>query len=720
MKQFNRYALFPFIFLFATIFLIGCGSTSGIEKQNTSFGVLLDTVKAGRFDTGKMWTFDSPPVEYFQEAYGFRPTQEWLDNVRMSALRFANYCSASFVSAEGLIMTNHHCARQSVEQVSKEGENLVTNGFYAQTIAEERKVPGLYVDQLVRIEDATKEVQDAINQGKTDEERTTNRQTVITDIQKRESDKSGLRCSVVTLYNGGRYSLYYYKRYEDIRLVFAPEVALGFYGGDYDNFTYPRYDYDCSFFRIYQDSATHLKPEHYYKWSAEGAKNGDPVFIVGNPGRTTRLNTVAQLEYARDISYPLTVKMLKNRNDILLEEIKKHPDRKEQLQNQQFGISNSLKAITGYLDGLRDPILMQRKKDFEKKFHAAIEAKPILKAKYGAMWNNVAETRSIARSLSPELNTFQFASPMRSQLLGFASRVYEYTFQLSLSDDKRDLPNRGNGINSFKFRVKQMIPPQLDLELEKKYLAVQLEEALSVLGPNDQFIMLALKGKSPQQAAADLIDGTSLKDSTTRVKLLESSIDAMDQSTDPLIMLAREAAPRFRKAQATSRENQIREAANINLLGMALYEVYGNSIPPDATMTLRIADGVVKGYEYNGTIAPAITTFYGLYDRHYSFVGEESWALPERWLNYSKELDLSTPYNFVATCDIIGGNSGSPMINKNAEVVGVVFDGNMESLPGDFIFSEEKNRSVGLHSKGIIEAMKHIYHADRIVKELVQ
>ncbi len=709
---------YPFLVIAAAI-LIGCGASTSVTTQPSGLqqGVNLDTVKAGRFDTGKMWTFENPPVDYFQEAYAFRPSEQWLENARLGAIRFASWCSSSFVSADGLVMTNHHCGRGPIEQVSKEGENLLTNGFYARTPAEERKVDGLYVDQLVKIDDVTAEVQAAIDKGKSDEEKNDNKRKAIMEIEARAGKESGLQCSVVTMYNGGKYSLYSYKRYDDVRLVFAPELQLGFFGGDPDNFTYPRYDLDCSFFRVYQDSVTPLKTTHYFPFSKNGAKAGEPVFVIGNPGRTTRLNTVAQLEYTRDIRYPLTVKMLANRADILQKQMKEHPDRKEELLNQYFGITNSLKAISGQLDGLRDPVLMARKRDFEKKFRAAVDAKPELKAKYGAIWDNIAECRNMTRKISPELNTFGFTMGLRSALLGFASRAVDYANQLSLPDEERDKPNRGNGITMLKSRIARSVG-RVDVKNEIQYLTAQLQEAAAMLGADDPFVKKALAGRSYSDAAAALINGSALKDSASRVQLLDGGASAINSSTDPLVELAREAAPRYRKAQAALKEYSAREEANVNLLGQALFSVYGTSIPPDATFTLRLADGVVKGYDYNGTTAPAFTTFYGMYDRYYSNPGDENWDLPERWKNLPKDFDLSTPVNFVSTCDIIGGNSGSPVVNKDLQIVGLVFDGNMESLPGDFIFTEEKNRTVAVHSSGLMEAFKHIYHADRLVQEL--
>ncbi|MEJ2614457.1 MAG: S46 family peptidase [Ignavibacteriaceae bacterium] len=362
------------------LFLIaGCSSSQQLQNNNSlqpDYSWLnLDTVKAGKFDTGRMWTFEYPPVKYFEDTYNFKPSEKWLKDVRLSALRFASYCSASFVSGDGLIMTNDHCARESVTEVSSDSANFSKNGFWAKTIEDEKPVPGLFVDQLVLIKDVTDEIQEEISQGKTEADKELNKEKAIAEIEKRESDSTGLKISVVPLYNGGRYSLYGYKRYSDVRLVFAPESEIGFFGGDYDNFTYPRYDLDCSFFRVY-DNGKPLKTKHYFKWSSNGAKDGEPVFVIGNPGSTNRLNTVSQLEYFRDITYPRMVDLLNELVNVYSKLLVENPDRENELRDQMLKYTNSQKAYEGMLKGLRNPILMQKKKDFEEKFKAAVKSNP--------------------------------------------------------------------------------------------------------------------------------------------------------------------------------------------------------------------------------------------------------------------------------------------------------------------------------------------------------
>ena len=552
-----------------------------IFSQGT-YGVNLDTVKAQKFDNGKMWTFDFPPLDYFQSEYGFRPTQEWLDNVRMSALRFADYCSASFVSEDGLVMTNHHCGRESVSQVEKEGEDLPKDGFLAMKIEDERKVPGLFVDQLIKIIDVTKEMQTAIDQGKDIEERDDFKFKKTTEIENRYKEGTSVVCQVVTLYNGGVYSAYIYKRYNDVRLVFAPEDNAGFFGGDPDNFTYPRYTLDCTFFRVYDEAGNPLKVNNYFRWSSNGAAPGEPIFVVGNPGSTSRLLTVSQLEFKRDVTDPLILNYINNFVDSLYKVIAANPDKEKELNNELFNYTNSQKVYKGTLKGLNDGVLMARKKDFEKNFIQAVKSNEKLKAKYGNIWDDISALVKQKREV----------------------------FEKNKNGDFRTLYRK-----------------------------------LQELGAKEDYY------------------------------------------------------------------NQI--------LGRAIYDVYGTKIPPDATFTLRISDGVIKSYNYNGTIAPPNTTFYGMLDRYYSFEKKYPWEVHSRWLNPPADFDFGTPFNFISTNDIIGGNSGSPMINKNAEIVGLIFDGNIESMPGEFIYSSDVPTTVSVDSRGLLEAINDMYNLKRIGSELV-
>lgn len=470
-----KYMLISTLLLFA----IGCSSSSEMTTSNTQPVVKesnqswlkLDTVKAQRFDTGKMWTFDFPPVEYFKEAYNFTLTDDWLNNVRMSALRFANYCSASFVSGDGLVMTNHHCARESVTEVTMEGEDLHKYGFYAEKLEDERKVPGLYVDQLVLIEDVTKEIHDAIDEGKTEEEKAANKKKKSDEIVARYKENTGLEIQVISFYNGGRYSVYGFKRYNDVRLVFAPETELGYFGGDPDNFTYPRYSLDCSFFRVYDDEGNPLKTEHFFKWSPNGAKVGEPVFVVGNPGRTNRLFTVAQLEYQRDFQYPLTLLMLNQLENAYKEMLDEYPERSLEFMDTYFGFANSRKAFTGILSGLRDPYLMQRKIDFEASFKARIDAKPELKAKYGHLWDAIKNTRFEISKIAYESNAYNLAPIITPQYFGIAKNIITWAEQMKLPEEERLEPYKGD---MKKETADKLFPDEFDAAYQNKILSVAI------------------------------------------------------------------------------------------------------------------------------------------------------------------------------------------------------------------------------------------------------
>ncbi len=719
MIQRRNKTLLANLLLVILLVIAGCSSSTQLQNNYTTLQpdyswLNLDTVKAGRFDTGRMWTFEYPPIKYFKETYDFKPSQEWLNDVRLSALRFATYCSASFVSEDGLIMTNDHCARESVTEVASDSEDFSKDGFWAKNLEDERPVPGLFVDQLVLLKDVTNEVQQEINQGTTEAEKELNKEKAIAEIEKKESDSTGLEISVVPLYNGGRYSLYGYKRYTDVRLVFAPESSMGFFGGDYDNFTYPRYDLDCSFFRVYENGKP-LKTKHYFKWSSNGAAEGEPVFVIGNPASTNRLNTVSQLKYLRDITYPRMLDLLSGLVDVYSKLITENPDRKNELTDQLYKYTNSQKAYQGMLDGLRDPILMQKKKDFEEKFKASVKSAPKLNALYGNLWNNISQNRNDLRKISNEQYALELNPIETSEYFSIAQEVVELAQQLKLPEEQRYYYYRGDELDTT---INEIFPEGFDYDQNKLLLKKQLQIMVKYLGRDNDYVKELVDGKTIDQAAEYLIKNSNLTSEEKIKELIKQGPDMILNSKDPFIVFIVKSEKRRKELQQEASQLKAQDDWLSSELGKALYDVYGTSIPPDATFTLRISDGIVKGFPYNGTVAPAITTFYGLYNRYFSFDKKSPWNLPERWQNPPQDFDLSTPFNFVATNDIIGGNSGSPVINENGEIVGLAFDGNIQSLPGSFIFSTEENRMVAVHSVGIIEALKEIYKAKRLVDEL--
>ncbi len=670
----------------------------------TSATSVADSVKPGRFDTGRMWTFENAPLSYFQEAYGFTPTEAWLKRARLSALRLPN-CTASFVSPNGLVMSNHHCAREASDEVTKPGEDLLNNGFYAAKQEDERKAgPDVYVDQMVEIRDVTQEIASLPATG-SEEEQIEARDEKIAEIEGRVSAETKLKCEATSLYHGGKYSLYCYKRYTDIRLVFEPEVSVAFFGGDPDNFTYPRYDLDVSFFRVYENGQP-LKTENFLPWSPAGAKEGDPVFVIGNPGSTSRLETVAQLEYKRDVQFPSTISMLDSRARVMEAYMKAHPEKKAGIITDYFGITNSLKAYRGELEGLHTPALFNRKLAFERDFKKTISAKPELAAKYGSLWTEIADLRSQIRRIAPTLNSLQQGGLTRSKTLAVAFGMVQIGGAVGRVPD-----------SIIKQFANELLTEKIDPELDAMVLAAQLEDARKMLGAEDTWVSRTLAGRTPIEAARGIIAGSGIPDSAKRAAMLANPA-SLNSSTDLAIQVVRPALPRFQQAAQQYQQLTAQEEIRTSKLARALFDAYGTSIAPDATFTLRIADGTVQGYNYNGTRAPWFTTFYGMYDRHYSNPGNADWALPKRWLSPPAAFDLKTPLNMVTTNDIIGGNSGSPMIDRQGRVVGLIFDGNIESLPGSFIYDTESNRAVSVHSQAILAALRDLYGAKRIADEL--
>jgi hypothetical protein len=712
-----RIAFVMSIVLATVLLLSGCSAPQALQSAPAKGFSAIDSVKAGKFDTGKMWTFDFPPVEYFASTYHFNPTKEWFDKVRLSAVRIPG-CSAAFVSEDGLFMTNHHCSRSSLQRVQKEGEKLVEVGFYAPALADERKT-AIYVDQLVVMDDVTKEIQAAFDRGTTDSARSAMRTAAISDVQKRysakyhETSKDSMVFSVLAFYNGGRYSLYGYKRYTDVRLVFAPEEKSAFFGGDPDNFTYPRYDFDCAFFRVYDDGKP-LKTSNFFKFSATGPEEGEPVFVIGNPGTTNRLMTLAQLETLRDYQYPASIDANASRKHVLNSFVEQHPDKKLEYLNTIFGIENSLKAQTGYLGGLQDPYLMAKKVDFEANFKRAVAENPTLQTKYGDPWKQIADFEGQRRALMNESNALSTGNT-RSQLMNIAGRLVD---RARGGADPRagGMPGGPGGPGGF--GRGPIFPANFVLEIEKPLLADQLTFMKKRLGNQNASFNALLAGQTPEQAAARIAGMTSLSNKDSVEALSKAKADDVLASVDPLIKFVAETRPRATELQAKLADIRDREAVPAQSLGRAMYEVFGTSIPPDATFSLRIADGIVKGYNYNGTYAPSFTTFYGLYDRYYSFGKSSPWLPGEKWIPAPADLNLSTPMNFCSTNDAIGGNSGSSVINRKLEVVGLLFDGNIESLPGNIIYDETYNRSVNVHTAGILEGLQKVYKAGRLADEL--
>lgn len=665
--------------------------------------------KASPHDFGKIWTFENPPKEWLKTTYGMDVQDEWFDYVRKSSLKFASWCSASFISDQGLIMTNHHCSRDVVTKLQKEGENFDKHGFYATNLEDERKANGLFVEQMIKADDITDLVIDKIKKAKNDDEKLKLQKSALDEIENIYSEKpewKGLRTQVVTFYSGSKFSIYGFKRYNDIRLVWVPELDLGFYGGDPDNFTYPRYNLDATFWRAYDEDGKPLNTSaNYLKFNKNGAVENEPVFVVGNPGRTERYRTVSQLEFDRDYRYPFLYKFLKNRNDYLMvkyNKLRQDPSKEyeaQELLNRIANIANSMKVYGGISKGLNDPALFNRK----------VEMEDFIKSKSSGLkyWDEMTE---IYKKMGPLgwASIDLSPSPFRGNIFSVMHDLEAY---------KELVMNKESELK--KDRIKNVILGKLESFTDpdqKDFLAMSLKEIQEDIYPGDMTLQKVLGKRSIDEYVDYLLKSTKFTNEKF-VKSFFENEDKVSSQNDPLLDAAAIFVAKYKEAVDLSKSTESERKILEGKISNQTFKIYGDKLPPDATFTLRISDGVIKGYNYNGTIAPVITTYYGLYDRYYSHNKQFPWTLPERWLNPPAEL-LQAPINTVSTNDIIGGNSGSPLINKNKEVVGLVFDGNIESLPGNFIFDEESNRSVSVHAGGIYAALKYIYKADRIVKEI--
>lgn len=660
-----------------------------------------------------MWTFDNPPTKLIQQKYNFTLTKEWLDHVRLSSARLNDGGSGSFVSPHGLLLTNHHVARGQLSKDSTPQHDYIKNGFYARTQAEELKAPDLEVDVLMSTEDVTARVQAALKNAKTPEQQGAERRKIIAQIERESLDKTKLRSNVVTLYQGGEYWLYRYKEYTDIRIVFAPEEQAAYFGGDDDNFTYPRYDLDMALFRVYENGQP-INSTNYLKWNPKGPSENDLVFVSGNPGSTERLDALTQLEFQRDHALPLELTLLNDRYNVLAKFSKEGSAQAMEASDDMFGEANSIKALTGMLDGLKEKRIMDTKRADEEKFRAAVMANAELKAKYGNAWNDIAEAERKAASRIKE----RFFHSTDSRLSGFAATIVDYVAEIKKPDGER-LPGYHDAqLQSLRFNLYSPAPVYKDLEMARMRGALELD--LKEVGANDPFLKIVLDGKSPAEAAKFYVGGTHLNEPEVRKKLVEGGEPAVAASTDPLIVLARKLDP-MRREQIKWWQDNVESVANRagEELGHARFAIYGKNTYPDATFTLRLSYGQMKGYPYNGTKAPPMTTIYGLYGHSADFSNAPPFNLVPRFAENQAKLDMATPLNFVTTNDIIGGNSGSPVIDKDGSIVGLIFDGNIESLVGDYVFDIETNRAVAVHTAAMTEALRKLYGAEDLLKEMM-
>jgi V8-like Glu-specific endopeptidase len=690
---------------------------------NAQKGFNPDTVKAQKFDTGKMWAFEYPPFEYLKQVYNFTPTQEWFDDVRLSALSLGG-CTASFVSNDGLLMTNNHCARGHRRNVQKPGEDLEKTGFIALTLEEERKVPNMQARQLRFLKDVTKEVLAAMKAGKNEKEKIALRDTCTRQLARKYNSEQGLECRVISYYNGGVYYVQGYKVFTDIRYVFQAEEQTASFGRDPDNFTYPRYALDIALFRVYENGKP-IKTDHYFHWSANGAAPGEFVFTVGTPGTTNRLRTVAQLEYMRDVQFRNSVFQSDNLYKRLDQLKVINPANAADYEREKLVFSNGWKSATYTLKALNDPYLMARKKAFEKKIQDVVMKDPVLKKEFGHVWKTIEGTRKELTGIDTKLAAYSAQGQAVSRYQTIANTLVNQARLAKMTQAERDAlatqqrgGRQGGGRPGGPGGQQALYPDNFDPLVEKAKLEISIDYIIMNLGKNDPMVKKMFQGKSGKEVADELIKKSLFKSKEIVEEFQKKTPDEILKLNDPFIQYYAQVYDKVLDLRKKQTEVTNTENVAFSLLGQIMFKIYGTTIPPDANGTLRLSDGVLKSYNYNGTTAPIKTTFYGLYDRYFGNEGKYPFNLAERWQNIPMNFDLSTPFDFISTNDIIGGSSGSAVINKNAEVIGLAFDGNVESMEGNFIYRDESNRCVSVDSKGIYEAIKKVYKADRIADEL--
>lgn len=670
-------------------------------------GMWFGLTAASRADEG-MWLFNNLPLNHLKTKYNFEPTPEWSEHLMKSCVRFNVGGSASFVSSTGLVLTNHHVASDTLHKLSTPERNYYRDGFLAKTLEEEIKALDLELNQLVSVEDVTQRVNAAVDSSMDASAAGDARRAAIATIEKESADQTGLRSDVVTLYGGGRYHLYRFKKYTDVRLVWSPEASIASFGGDVDNFEYPRYALDATIFRVYEDGKP-AKIEHFLKWSENGAGEGELVFVAGNPGRTSRIFTVDALKFQRDKRVPFVLDFLRRREILLTLYSQRSEENADQAKDELSGVQNSRKLYLGMIQGLQDPNFIAQKEREEKSMLDKLKSNPAT-AKYADAWVQVSKAQDRRKEIHGKpLN-------LATDLVGIAQTLVRMADEDAKPSEKRLREFRDSNRQSLELGL--FSPAPIHKNLEQVILADLLGRAIEFRGADDELVQKVLDGKSPQARAAELIGGTQLDDVEVRKKLASGGKAAIDASTDPLIKLAKIVDAEDRQYLKTIEEIEEMERQAYAQISEAQFAEKGESTYPDATFSLRLSFGTVEGYEENGKKVEPWTTMGGAFDHEKAHNAKDPWKLPESWHKSKSDIPESTPFNFVCTADIIGGNSGSPVVNKDLELVGLIFDGNIQSLTGNYFYSDKQARATSVHSSAIREALINIYDADRVVKEL--
>jgi hypothetical protein len=667
-----------------------------------------------------MWLLNDPPRDRLKQKYGFDLTDAWLEHARLASVRFNNGGSGSFVSPNGLLITNHHIASDALQKLSTPERDLFRDGFYAKTQADELKAEDLELNVLQSIEDVTAKVNDAVKPEMKPAEAFAARRSAMSAIEKESLDKTGLRSDVVTLYQGGAYHLYRYKKYTDVRLVFAPEEKIAAFGGDVDNFEFPRFGLDVSFFRAYEDGKPALV-KHWFTFSAEGAKDGDLVFVTGHPGTTNRNETIDKLQHRRDVTLPFTLARIRAMEAALIQYGERGPENKRQATTDLHRYANSRKAFSGQYQGLLDPATLRTKAVQEYNLIGPVIKTPGSephRAAYDHAVRRIAEIQKAYATFEKPYNLVETGTAFPSPLFSNARHVLRLTAEVEKESGKRLREYRDSNLESLKLELFSPAPIYTDLERTK--LLTGITFLAEQLGGTHPLVVKVLNGKSPAQRVEELLK-TKMFDPAERKRLVEGGAIAVSQSTDPMIAFAHnidDHARTLRKQFEEQVEEPERQA--YGEIAKVRFAILGKTIPPDATFTLRLAYGVVKGYEADGQKIPFATTFSGLFDRAEKQRYKEPFELPKRWLDGRAKLDPTTPFNFSATSDTIGGNSGSPVLNRAGEFVGINFDRNRHGLVRNFVYTEEQARHISVHSKGILEALRKLYDCPDLVKELME